>query len=661
MRVALLLAALPLAPVAQAADLSLTRATLSSSGVGQYDYAADVDGPATLRLDVPLSEVDDVLKSLRVADPAGGASVRLPGQQPLAETFRTLPFGQDALASPDALLAALAGAEVRLPLPGVTGRIVGVSTETQSLPDQGGTIPRHRLTIATDQGIESAILEDTASVEFPSAELRAQIAAALSAVAAHGAQDRREVEIVLTGAGRRRVTVSDVVAAPVWKASYRLVLGQDAGRARLEGDAVVENLTGRDWRDVDLTLTSGQPVLYRQPLYEALFADRPEAPVDVPAHVAPRVDAGAVPMPASAAEPPPPPAAPAPGAMGIMRLRSPKMADQATAEAEPAAEPAEAAQSATQVNFHLSAPVTAASGQTMLLPILARDIPAARVALYQPDADKLHPLVALRLTNDTDSAWPAGLATLYAPEGFVGDARLPAVQPGETRLASFAVDLGVRIDATQAADVTIVAAKASRGVLTLTRRERSVTTYRIAAPAKEGRTVLIEQPRRPGWELAEPAAAQVEATPDQWRVSQAVAAGAVATLRVVLQHPVSQTIALADQGAEQLAALAANGALPPDQLAAMRRVAGLRGDLDARRASAKDADDRAQAIVADQDRVRKNLGAVPPNSDLQRGYLSQMQSQEKDLAGLRARQDDARQQIAAAEAKLLDAIAGLSF
>ena len=51
------------------AELALKRVVLSSGGVGYFEYAADVDGSGTLGLDVPLEQVDDVLKSLVVSTP----------------------------------------------------------------------------------------------------------------------------------------------------------------------------------------------------------------------------------------------------------------------------------------------------------------------------------------------------------------------------------------------------------------------------------------------------------------------------------------------------------------------------------------------------------------------------------------------------------------
>ena len=69
----------------------------------------------------------------------------------------------------------------------------------------------------------------------------------------------------------------------MWKASYRLTLPGDpsAPKAALQGWATVENLSGQDWKDVELTLVSGRPVAFHQALYEAYYVTRPEVPVEV--------------------------------------------------------------------------------------------------------------------------------------------------------------------------------------------------------------------------------------------------------------------------------------------------------------------------------------------------------------------------------------------
>ena len=81
-----------------AADLSLERIMLSSGGVGYFEYEAVVEGNATLSLDVPLDQVDDILKSLVVYDDAGTAGeITLPGREPLTQSFVDLPFDRLAL------------------------------------------------------------------------------------------------------------------------------------------------------------------------------------------------------------------------------------------------------------------------------------------------------------------------------------------------------------------------------------------------------------------------------------------------------------------------------------------------------------------------------------------------------------------------------------
>src|SRR5258708_15832346 len=136
-----LMAALP----ADAADLVLKRVVLSTGGVGYFESEAAVEGDATLALDVPLDQVDDVLKSLVVYDAGGSAGeITLPGREPLTQSFVDLPFSREALNSATDLLNALQGAEIRITTPeAVTGRLVHVDPETMVAPG-GGAETRSR-------------------------------------------------------------------------------------------------------------------------------------------------------------------------------------------------------------------------------------------------------------------------------------------------------------------------------------------------------------------------------------------------------------------------------------------------------------------------------------------------------------------------------------
>ena len=661
MRVAVLL--LLVATQASAEEPALRRIVLSSGGVGQFEFEADVTSAATLQLDIPLDQVDDVLKSLTIDDEAGPArSVRLPGQQPLSESFRTLPFKQEAFASAESLLAGLVGERVRLPSIGATGAILAVSAF--EVPAGVGTpMARHRLTIATDDGIVSAVLEDTPDIAFSSDTLRAQIATALAAIAAQRVQDRRTLAITLADGPARRVRFAYVVSVPVWKTTYRITLPADAAKpARLEAYAVIENLSGRDWTGADVTLTSGHPVLFHTPLYQPVFATRPEAPVAVAAGLAPAVDAyAAMAAPAPALASPPPPIegriVPAPQAYGSNF--------KAMGRARPVAPPPAAiAQSVAQVDFHLAAPVTAASGQSLLLPLIDRPIAARRIAYFQPQSDPVHPLVALQITNDSEGALPPGLITLFdtgkdGESAYVGDARIPAIEPGEQRLASFALDLATTIDVTTHATQHITGGAIARGTLTLKQQDRQVTDYRVSTPKSAPRTLVIEEAKAPDTVLTQPSGKSVTTTPDFWRVTQDVPAGTTATIELITEHTTLDDRALTELDSAAALQFAANADLPEPLRQALRHATELRSTENTLAAQLAAVRTHKANIVDDQSRIRQNLAAVSANSVLQRRYFATLQSEENELDDIGHQEDALEKQVDAANDALGAYIAGL--
>ncbi len=295
--------------LAAAQDLVLKRVMLSSGGLGYFEYEAAVEGDATLKLTVSLAQVDDVLKSLVVYDDKGGVGgLSLPGREPLAQAFKDLPFDQEQLGSPADLLATLKGAEITVGgSRAITGRIVSVQDETVTTNDGKATTKRTRVTLLTDRGLQQFILEDAENLQFADPALRGKIAQALLAIQTNRAKDARTLDLSTRGQGKRTVRVAYIVEVPVWKASYRLTLpGDAAAKSALQGWATVENLSGQDWKDIELTLVSGRPVAFHQALYDAYYVKRPEIPVEVAGRLMPGVDRGGV--EAAKAAPPPPPA-----------------------------------------------------------------------------------------------------------------------------------------------------------------------------------------------------------------------------------------------------------------------------------------------------------------------------------------------------------------
>ena len=287
---------------AAAADLALKRVMLSSAGVGYFEFETEVDGPATLGLDVPLDQVDDVLTSLVVFDSAGAVgTVELPGRDNTRANFGNVPFGPEALRSTVDYLNSLQGVEISVqgPRP-MTGRIVHAERVAETLPAPAGqpqpTVQRTRVTLLGADGLRQFVLEEADSIQVTDPDLRARIGQALESLRREANQSLRHVTLHSTGDGHRTVRVGYVAAAPLWKASYRLVLpAKDGDPARLQGWAVLENQSGANWDGIALTLQYGNPVTFRQAIYQSYYVQRPEVPVEILGRILPSVDTRARP------------------------------------------------------------------------------------------------------------------------------------------------------------------------------------------------------------------------------------------------------------------------------------------------------------------------------------------------------------------------------
>lgn len=665
MNVVALLGLLAFPTFAFAQDLALKRVMLSSGGLGYFEYEATVEGDATLKLTVSLGQVDDVLKSLVVYDDKGGVGgLSLPGREPLAQAFKDLPFDQGSLGSPAELLQTLKGAQVTVGgSRALTGRIVSVEEDTLLLPENKGTMKRTRVTLYTDRGLQQFILEEAENLQFADPALRDKVGQALVAIQGNRAKDARTIDLSMRGQGKRTVRVAYIVEAPVWKASYRLTLGADpaAARSALQGWAIVENMSGQDWKDVELTLVSGRPVAFHQALYNAYYVTRPEVPVEIAGRLMPGIDRGGVAADQKRANAPPP--LPAPAQYRAQQERSvaaPAMAPPPPPPTEmaAAAEQIEASDAATQVIFKFPRAVSVENGRTLSIPIVDRQVPAQRLALYQADAAARNPLAAIRLTNDGESGLPPGIITLYERDkggsvSYVGDARLSGFPVGETRLLAYALDEKITIERDVAQAERVASGTIANGALRLSRVIRQTTVYRVRGPAKEPRQLVVVQRRLPGWTLTKPEAKDVELSEGNYRIPFQLPGGdQTQTFEVVQEQTQQQEIRLVESAAEQIRVHAQAREFDARTREALTRVLQLQQTVAEAQRKVTQVDAERQAIVQEQARLRENLARVPANSDLQRRYLATLDKQETDLEALAKRRAEADKTVEEARAAL---------
>lgn len=656
---------------ASAEDLALRRVLYTTGGVGYFEHEATVTGDATLSLDVRLDQVSDVLKSIIVFDEHGRlGQATLPGRSPLSEIFRDLPFKEADLSTPWALLRALRGNVVRMAVHGtrLEGRIVAVNDETTVLEGGRGTIVKHRVVLLGATGMHQALLEDAEGVEIVDAALRDKVERALAAIAEHGATERRTISIEIRGQGERKVRVGYVVSTPLWKATYRLVVPRQRGDAKLDGWALLENMSGQDFQGVDLTISSGNAVTFRQAIYEAYFVNRPEVPVDVFGRMVPPVDVGTVSRGPTA----PPAAAPAPatermmGFAGRAMHAAPAEAADLNAVGMAPTETAEATEGETQVLFHFPEPIDLPRGESLLVPIVSRTLPAARVSLYRRDLDPLHPFASVRMVNTGNTSLPPGAVSTYeeatpgGPLAFAGDARLGGVPAGEERFLSYALDLDVSVDRSEKDAQIVTGGRIVNGVLELQRKELRTTSYVIAGAKQEDRVVVIEEPRVPGFDLEAPTVGVLGATPKSHRIQVEVKAGQTAKVDVVLSRPIAESIVVGAASAEDLDVLVSAASLSDAVRTALAHVAELRRALATREQTVSTLESERGTLVADEDRLRKNLTAVPQGSELASRYLASLAAAEDRIGEIDRNLTAARAAVVQARKELADYVASLS-
>ena len=563
---------------------------------------------------------------------------------------------------------ALVGAEVEIEgSVNAAGRVFRIEEEQTQLPNNGGQTLRHRLTLVTANGFVQAILEDVRALRFTDPQLRAQIDRALTAIAQNRAKDQRTISINLGGQGERRAGFSYVVAAPVWKTAYRLVLPKEGEKARLQGWGVLENLTGGEWKDVELTLVSGNPVALKQPLYSAVFVDRPEIPVSASSRFVPRKDdqtgddrfgtalahAEAMPRAKSAsrsiygvgAVPAP---APAQAVRGAVYDRLGNLDEQVGS----AAVKAEAEDAATQILYRFPSKVTLASGATMMVPFVDQDIEASRTYLYQPETNPYRPLAAVKLRNDGESALPAGLVTAFETGGdgavnFAGDAQLPLLPKGSTRFVTFALNSKTAIRRSDLGIKQVRLGKAVRGELSVTVKSLWTVEYEITPPAEEDREVIIEEPRQDGWKTAGDSKS-VEETPTRLRYTVQAPKGKTTKAALHREHMDYESVTLSSLAPDRIvAAISGLENQTPALKEAIAKLGELAGGIGKANAHRRALDAERKKIGEDQDRIRKNLASTGASSDLGRHYLDTLKSQEDRLAAIATEEKTIEQDIAA--------------
>jgi hypothetical protein len=646
--------------------LPITRVVLYKHGVGYFEREGPVEGDAALAFTFREAEVSDVLKSLTVLDLDGGhiASVSYDSTKPLQQLLADV-----ALSIPDqgsvvvGLLPQIKGARVAVHPPGgepVEGILLGVDgTERQT---DAGIVHVVLVSLLTDAGeVRTFDLHQLAKLDLLDAALRRDLDYYLRTQLSAKKKDARTFTFFAQGQGRRTVRLSYTLEAPVWKATYRIILGEEGQPPMIQGWAVVDNTQDEDWENVELSLVAGLPVSFVHDLYTPRYIRRPVVAVQETTGVLPpeveqgmdwRGEPEAMVLAAPAA------AAPAGAASRMAKKAGPPPPKGAFIGGMASSTPAQVRERKVGdlFEYQIEHPVTIRRNQSALVPIVLRAFEGRPVLLYNKATRAENPMRCVEFKNTTGLTLEGGPVTVLEGGSYVGEAMLETVKPDEQRLVPYAVELSVHVlDNIESHDERVHRVVIRRGQMKVHYAQVQQTTYTFNNKSDAEQTAYLDHPRGGrDWKLFDTPEPH-EVTENYWRFRFALPAKKVSKFVVRQRRPLYQSHSLSDVGDQQLALWLEQRYLDARTAAVLRQVVQLHQQAAGIEGQVQRLEQEREAIHGDQKRIRENLKGLGDRSaekELRERFVRTLNAQEdrleqidKELREHRPARDRCREQI----------------
>ncbi|HWN08323.1 MAG TPA: hypothetical protein VNO50_03470 [Pyrinomonadaceae bacterium] len=672
------------APPIQGQQLPLRRVILYSNGVAFIERRGFVSGKAEINLQFKQSQVDDVLKSMLVLDLGDGqiGAVSYNSSAPLAARLAEIPFAIEAGTDGDSqgglagVLRQLQGARVIVTTAtrSVTGAVLTVEERQLASKDDKPAFTTQALVIATPGGdLASFPLNEVRSVRMLDEGARHDLNEFANASASARRRDAKTIVINSDGVGRRELVVSYTIAAPIWKTTYRVVL-DSTGKPFFQGWAIVDNVSDEDWADVSLSLFSGTPVSFIQPLQRPLYRFRPVIPIPEDLNLEPQVyddgmaggvgggmgaghggnigggdrnDGGGGPGGAG-------------GGTGYNRVFSGKevsgptttLSDALLAEDSGIKTAATGKEVGDLFEYRIARPVTVRRNRSALIPILQTRMDGERISIYREAERADRPMSGVRLKNTSPLTLEGGALTVIEGDAYAGEALVERLKPNEERFISFAVDLATLITVTKdGGREPVFLVRVLDGVFQAHYYQAEHKTYAITNQTDKPRTVYVEHPLRDGWRLTAETVKPVEKTADAYRFRVELGPRETVQLRVGERQALMDKYAISNLTPRDLGVFVSRRYLDQTSQVALEKIISVKTEIAAIGAAVEGLDREAAEIEKDQARLRENIKALNETADarsLIARYIAKANEQETRMEQLtveRRTKAAARQQL----------------
>jgi hypothetical protein len=637
-------------------SLPLRRVTLYSNGVAYFERRGTVNGRAEINLSFKQSQVDDVLKSLVVLDLGRGrvGAVSYNSSAPPSARLNEIPFSIDASTNGDTagglagVLEQLQGARVAVTAANrsMTGAVLTVGERQIQSEKDKPPVKTHTLVITTDSGeLQSFNLNEVRAVKLLDEGARQDITQFANASASARRRDAKTITVTSEGEGQREMVVSYTIAAPIWKTTYRVVLDPD-GKPFFQGWAVVDNVSEEDWQDVTLSLVSGTPVSFIQPIQNPLYRFRPVVPIPQDLSLNPQVyEAGEISagngpgygigggvnlgggsnrLGGGRAEPPPPPASPAPSQQFAQR-RDFSVADNGTrfspttttlSSAITSGESGiETAATGSEVGelfeYRVEQPVTVRRDRSALIPILQTKMEGERVSVYNEATRRDRPMHGVRLKNTSALTLEGGSLTVIDGDAYAGEALIERLKSSEQRFISFGLDLAALVTTkfkSERRPVFLV--RAQKGVFEAHYHQTQKKTYTIINQTDKQRIIYVEHPYREGWKLSDDTQKPASQTINFYRFRVELKPRETVELPVTETQALMDAYQLADLTSRDVELFVTSNYIDAAMRAELDKLIDLKLKIVKENSRIESLDKEANEIGDDQKRLRENIATL---------------------------------------------------
>ncbi len=672
-------------------QLPLRRVILYSNGVAYFERRGTVRGRAEIDLQFKQSQVDDVLKSMVVLDLGRGqvGAVSYNSSAPPAARLADIPFSIEAGTEDDkegglaGVLKQLQGARVIVTTASArtaTGAILTVEERKSQIDANKPPLVTHSLVIASDAGeISSFELSEVRSVRLVDEGARRDVTEFASASASARRRDAKTIVITSEGTGEREMVVSYTIAAPIWKTTYRVVL-DSTGKPFFQGWAIVDNVGDEDWRDVSLSLVSGTPVSFIQPLQQPLYRYRPVIPIPDDLNLEPQlyepgVDVGrgyntgggeGVGIGGGAGG----------GGGGgedynkVYAARSvtdgpvTTLSDAITSEDSGIKTAATGNETGDLFEYCIDHPVTVARDRSALIPILQTRMEGERVSIYSEAARKDRPMSGLLLKNTSGLTLEGGALTVVEGDAYAGESLMERLKPNEERFISFAVDLATLVNVrSEEGREPVFLVRVLNGTFQAHYYQSEKKSYTITNQTDRPRVIYVEHPRREGWRLSDESVKPVEQTAGAYRFRVELGARESVELKVSERRALMDSYTLSNLTPRDLELFVSRRYLDDASRVALEKIINLKSRIAEVSARTEAAGREAAEITTDQARLRENIKALGQTAEARQliaRYVTKAGEQETRMEQLTEARRAAAEERARLQAELDAAIRALA-